>query len=152
MCEVDLPEKHHFARQCTGTRGRHFSDEEDGYRSPPWLHASAFQPSPDNPNISGLWVERVEGEWQDQLQRVKMELRDSARDIKKSYQLGIVRVEQVKALGRRHGRHLHVLHTPDEQARLPSHSEIRGIAPEDLGLQQRIADVALIEPIFPVPD
>ncbi len=150
MCELSLPEEDHFARQCTGTGGRHFSDEEDGYHNPPWLHGTAFQPSPGNPHISGLWVECVDGEWQDQLQRVKLELVNSARNIRKSYLLGIVRVEEIKALGRNHGRDLHVLHTPDGASRLPSHSEIRGIAPEDLGLQQRIADAAMIERIYPI--
>lgn len=149
MCDTRLPDEHHFARQCTGFGGKNFSDEQDGYREPPWLEASAFQPSPKNPHVSGLWVERVDGAWRDQLDRVRAELKGSGRNIRKTYQLAIVQVEGIKSLGRQHGRELHVLHTPDEEANLPSHSEIRGIAPEDHALQQRIADSAQIEPIVP---
>lgn len=53
----------------------------------------------------------------------------------------------MKGLGKRYSRDLHVLHTPDDEANLPSHAEIHGIRPEDEALHQRLADIASIEPI-----
>jgi hypothetical protein len=151
MSNPDLPDEHHFARQSTGKQGRDFSDEQDGYHDPPWLNARAFQPSPDNPHISGLWVERIADTWANQLERIRTELKESSRNVKKSYQFAIIKVEKIKELGRRFSRDLHVVHAPDEKNHLPSHSEIRGIAPEDEALQQKLADNAQVEPIFPDP-
>jgi hypothetical protein len=148
MAETNLPDDHHFARQCTGKSGKNFSDENDDYHSPPWLHGSAFQPSLKNPDISGLWIERVAASWDDQLERVKNELKNSKRSIKSTYQLAIIKVDAIKKIGTKFSRDLHVLHTPDDAAGLPSHSEIRGIQPEDEAMQQKLADTAFIEPIY----
>ena len=141
-------EDDHFARQCTGKGGKDFSDVEDGYHQPPWLHGRAFQPTTSNPHISGLWVERVADTWEQELKRVKDEFKNSNRTINKSYQLAIVQIGEMKDLGRRYSRNLHVLHTADNEANLPSHAEVRGIRPEDETLQQKLADIALIEPIY----
>lgn len=146
--EMELPHHDHFARQCTGKKGKDFSDEEDAYHQPPWLHSRAFAPTLENPELSGLWIERVANTWQNQLERVKDELKNSKRSIKRTYQLAIVQVQIIKDLGKRYDRDLHVLHTPDNESGLPSHSEVRGIRPEEEALQQRLADIASIEPIY----
>jgi len=151
MSEPELPEDDHFARQCSGKKGKDFSDDEDGYHEPPWLHGRAFQPTSDNPHHSGLWVERVPDIWVKQLERVRDEFKNSERVIKKTYQMAIVHIREMKALGTRFSRDLHVLHTPDDEANLPSHAEVRGIGPEDEALHQMLADIALIEPIFSEP-
>ena len=149
--EPELPEDDHFACQCTGKKGNDFSDDEDGYRQPPWLHGRAFQPTSSNFHLSGLWVERVADTWEKELERVKDELKNSERTIRRSYQLAIVQIRAMKDLGRRFSRDLHVLHTPDNEAKLPSHAEVRGICPEDEALHQKLADIALIEPIYSGP-
>ena len=148
MADNSIPENHHFAKQCSGIGGKDFSDEDDGYHEPPWLHGSAFQPTRDNPDISGLWVEREPGSWDEQVQRVRKELIDSTRIIKPSHTLGIVQNKRIKSLGRIYSRDLHVVHTPDDEQRLPSHSEIRGVLPEDEILQQKLADAAVTISIF----
>lgn len=151
MLKPELLDDDHFARQCTGKRGKDFSDDEDGYHQPPWLHGRAFQPTSSNPHLSGLWLERVADTWEKELERVKDEFKNSNRTIRRSYQLAIVQIRAMKDLGRRFSRDLHVLHTPDNEANLPSHAEIRGICPEDERFHQMLADIALIEPIYSGP-
>jgi hypothetical protein len=148
MTETPVPNEDHFARQCSGFGGKSFSDIEDGIHEVPYLHARAFEPSPKNRHPSGLWIERVADTWANQIERVRAEFKGSARKIGKTNQMAIVQVETVKALGARCSRELHVVHEPDDANGLPSHAEIRGIAPEDYVLQQLIADSAQIEPIF----
>lgn len=144
-----LPDNHHFAVHCSGKAGKDFSDEEDDYHQPPWLHGRAFEPSPENPHVSGQWIERVAGAWADQLQRVRDELKNSKRTVRKTHQLAYVSVEEVKDLGMCYDRSLHVLFTPNYDDGLPSHSDIRGIRPEDQMLQQRLADQAVVVPTCP---
>lgn len=91
MSEPELPEGDHFARQCSGKKGKDFSDNDDGYHQPPWLQARAFQPTSVNPHLSGLWVERVTDTWDKQLERVKGEIKNSRRTTK-NHQLAIVQV------------------------------------------------------------
>lgn len=151
MPKPELPDEDHFARQCTGKKGKDFSDDEDGYHQPPWLHGRAFQPTTSNPHLSGLWVEQVADTWEKELERVKDEFKKSNRTISKSYQLAIIQIRAMKDLGRRFSRDLHVLYTPDYPANLPSHAEVRGICPEDEALHQMLSDIALIEPIYSEP-
>jgi len=58
---TNLPDEHHFAKQISGLHGGNFSDEDDGFHMPPWLHRSAFAPRKSDPSVSGLWLERVDG-------------------------------------------------------------------------------------------
>ena len=146
MSDAELLEDDHFARQCSGKKGKNFSDEDDGYHQQPWLHGSAFQPTAENPNLSGSWVERVDDTWENHLERVKDELKNSSRNTK-NHQLAIVQVGEMKDLGKRFSRELHVLRTPDDENNLPSHAEVRGICPEDEALHQMLADKASIVPI-----
>ena len=145
-----LPDTHHFARQCSGKDGKHFSHEDDDYHQPPWLNGDAFAPTARNPEISGLWLERVPPDDREiQIQRLRAELLNSRRKIKATEHLAIVGVADLIALGKRYDRRLHVYYTPDYEQRLPSHSEISGIQPEDHILQQKIADTASITLIRP---
>ena len=114
----------------------------------PCYLVQARVPAHLQPNISGLWVERIADTWERQMERVKDEFRNSERTIKKSYQMAILQVRDIRELGKRFSRDLHVLHTPDHENNLPSHAEIRGIAPEDEILQQHLSDRALVEPIY----
>lgn len=142
LSDTELPKETHFAHQCSGTSGRDFSDEADGYHEPPWLLYVAFQPTETNPSVSGSWVERVDGDFEVQLDRVRRELANSIRTVKSTHQLAVIQVQIIVDLGSRYDRDLHVLLTPDLDAGLPSHSEIRGIQPEDLILQQKLADAS----------
>lgn len=151
MPDTELPNEDHFARQCSGTAGNDFSDVEDGYHEPPWLLSRAFQPTKTNPSVSGSWVERVDGDFEAQLDRVRQELANSTRTVNPTYKLAIIQVQKTVDLGSQSRRNLHVVHTPDMVAGLPSHSEIRGIQPEDRILQQKLADASAIVPASQTP-
>ena len=116
MAERPLPDEHHFARQCSGVKGLDFSDVEDSYHQPPWLQGRAFQPKEDNPNLSGLWLEREAGSWHEQLNRTRNELQNCKRVVRRNAMLAIVPVALAKDLGRKFDRDLHVLHTPDQES------------------------------------
>ena len=145
---IHATQSHGTGEYCPGygKGGKHFSDEQDDYhQNPPWLNASAFQPDPSNPDLSGLWVERVPDTWEMQIERVKNELIASQRTVnEKTHHLGIVQVQKIAELGHEYGRDLHVLHTPIDD--LPSHAEIRGVRPDDYILQQKLADAAELIP------
>ncbi|NKB49595.1 MAG: hypothetical protein GKS02_09600 [Alphaproteobacteria bacterium] len=149
MTNTELSPEDHFAAHCSGVGGKDFSDDDDDYHQPPWLFRIAFAPTIENPHVSGLWVEREGEAFADQLNRLREELIASTRTIRKSHQLAVVKVGTINRLGQRHSRNLHVIYSPDQERRLPSHSEIRGIQQEDRILQQKIADNAEIHPIYP---
>ena len=101
--------------------------------------------------MSGSWVERVGGDFEVQLDRVRRELANSTRTVKSTHKLAVIQVQNIVDLGSRYRRDLHVVHTPDPVAGLPSHSEIRGIPPEDRILQQKLADASAIVPASLTP-
>lgn len=101
--------------------------------------------------MSGSWVERVGGDFEVQLDRVRRELANSTRTVKSTHKLAVIQVQNIVDLGSRYRRDLLVVHTPDPVADLPSHSEIRGILPEDRILQQKLADASAIVPASLTP-
>ena len=129
----------HFARQCSRTRW----DYDDQGRE--WIKGEAFRPTPENPNVSGLWIENHQGSWQKRLASVKCELGNSERSVNANHRLAILLIGRIAETGDRYNRSLSVIHTPNTVLRLPSHSEIVGIQPQDRILQQKIADQATIE-------
>lgn len=146
---MELPPDDHFAVHCSGVGGKDFSDEDDDFHQPPWLFRIAFAPTTQNPNVSGLWVERESGTFTDQLNRLRDELVASKRAVRNSHQMAVVEVGTVDRLGQKYSRNLHVIFSPDQELKLPSHAEITGIQQEDRILQQKIADKAISHPIFP---
>lgn len=144
MSDNELPKEDHFANQCGSINGPRFSDEAVDSHNPPWLLGIAFQPSKTNPSVSGLWVDRVDGDFEVQLDRVRRELANSTRTVRSTHKLAVIQVQKIVELGSQYSRDLLVLHTPDLVARLPSHSEICNIQPEDRILQQKLADASAI--------
>ena len=151
LSDTELPKEDHFARHCSGTSGRDFSDEADGYHEPPWLLYRAFQPTEINFLVSGSWVERVDDDFEAQLDRVRRELADSTRTVRSTHKLAVVQVQNIVDHGSRYSCDLDVVHAPDVAASLPSHSEIRGIPPENHILQQKLADASDIVPASQTP-
>jgi len=147
--ETPLPPHDHFGVHTSAGR---FSPLEDGEHQPPWLKGDAFAPSTINPNLSGSWIEREPGTFQAQLNRISAELWQSERTVRKNHSLATVLAETIMRLGKKYSRDLHVFFCPDEEKRLPSHSEIRGLGVADRVLQQKIADEAEPHLIGPNPN
>ena len=147
-----LPDDHHFAPHCSGKRGRDFGQEADNRRSPPWLKGTVFEPDPQDGIVSVLWIEYHDGTWEQQLDGVRRELRDSKRNVAKTHQLAALQVKTAKEIGARYNRSLSARHEPDNEQRLWSHAALRGIALEDRILQQRLADQALVVSAYIGPD
>ena len=147
-----LPDNDHFARHCTGKLRKHFSQEADNGRSPPWLKGTVFEPDPQDGIVSVLWIEYHDGTWEQQLDGVRRELRDSKRTVAKTHQLAALQVKTVKEIGARYDRSLSMRHEPDNEQRLWSHVALRGIVLEDRKLQQRLADQALVVSAYIGPD
>jgi hypothetical protein len=130
----------------SGVNGQQFCDEADDFHIPPWLHGSAFAPRQNDPNVSGMWLERENGTFNEQLDRIRLELNASKRKVKDTHQLALVRAERIRQLGEKYSSLLEVVFCPDDDLGLPSHAEIRGIKLGDLVLQQKLADSAAIHP------